>query len=70
MACRNSTGVARMGVRFSAVALPHPRKSVSMNASSRALHFEKYALTRSSNCSPVILAPQVLGIFTSRFTSS
>ena len=36
----------------------------------RALHFERYALTRSSNCSPLILAPQVLGIFTSRFTSS
>ena len=36
----------------------------------RALHFEKYALTRSSNCSPLILAPQVLGIFTTLFTLS
>jgi hypothetical protein len=34
------------------------------------LHFEKYAFTRSSNCLLVILAPQVVGIFTSRFTSS
>ena len=34
------------------------------------LHFEKNALTRSSNCSLVILAPQVLVIFTTLFTSS
>jgi len=36
----------------------------------RDLHFEKYALTRSSNCSPLILAPQVLGILTTLFTLS
>ena len=28
------------------------------------------ALTRFRNCSPLILAPQVVGILTSRFTSS
>ena len=36
----------------------------------RALHFERYALIRCSNCSPVILAPKVLGILTTLFTLS
>ena len=32
--------------------------------------FNTWLATRSWNCSPVILAPQVLGIFTNRFTWS
>ena len=55
---------------FWILTLDHRMRREIASRTGRALHFEKYAFTRSSNCSPVILAPQVVGIFTSRFTSS